>query len=276
MDIAFSKKILSTVLLALSLILAAFPASAYTIEDTYTSDKSDSSYWGGTVKVASPSSYGDVIGYPYFSLDRMVITFDGPEMTVKITGAYFTQGITMYKEQGYFPPGDLYINPSGWNTNDNDYPNHKTDTFTQNEGWLYVVTAGNGSTIIPGVYVIDFDTTDMSRKLLWTSGPSGWIWRDQQAWRGGYGQFKTEATVSAPKADKTYTDGLTYTFDTSNLDLNASTGVGLHWTMKCGNDIIEGLDDLPPQHTPEPGTLFLLGAGLMGTGVAVRKKFKKA
>lgn len=48
-------------------------------------------------------------------------------------------------------------------------------------------------------------------------------------------------------------------------------GVGLHWTMQCGNDVIDVRDNTPFAPIPEPSTMALLGMGMLG--VALRKKF---
>lgn len=48
--------------------------------------------------------------------------------------------------------------------------------------------------------------------------------------------------------------------------------IGAHWTMSCGNDVIDGTFDVAP--VPEPATMFLFGTGLVGLAGMVRRKKK--
>lgn len=52
---------------------------------------------------------------------------------------------------------------------------------------------------------------------------------------------------------------------------NQDGGIGLHWTMQCGNDVINVHDDTPFPPVPEPSTFALLGLGMLGVGL--RRKF---
>ena len=52
---------------------------------------------------------------------------------------------------------------------------------------------------------------------------------------------------------------------------NPLGGIGLHWTMECGNDVIDVRDDTPFAPIPEPSTFVLLGMGALGA--MLRKKF---
>jgi len=52
---------------------------------------------------------------------------------------------------------------------------------------------------------------------------------------------------------------------------NQSGGLGLHWTMECGNDVIEFRDDNPFVPVPEPSTMILLGMGVLGVALRARR-----
>lgn len=58
---------------------------------------------------------------------------------------------------------------------------------------------------------------------------------------------------------------------------NPNGGVGLHWTMECGNDVVDVFDNTPLDPTPlipvpEPSTVALMCLGMFG--IALRKRFE--
>jgi len=91
--------------------------------------------------------------------------------------------------------------------------------------------------------------------------PTGYVYRTGQAWKGGAGSFMGAATYFYDNANNT----LEFTFNTGNLDWTGP--VGFHWTMKCGNDVVEG----QVSSVPEPATMLLVGLGLIGLAGMRRK-----
>ena len=187
-------------------------------------------------------------------------------MSVKLTGAYFSyyqKILTNGSEAPHYAPGDLYISSYGWKTNNGTDPYYKTDTFSSSEGWDYVVSFTSTNS---AVYELNYNS------LITTNvdplNPSGWIYRENQAWSGGYGDKITSATVLLAE------DSLTFTFDTSDLAFGPQ--LGLHWAMRCGNDVVEGavstLGLQVPHPVPEPASAFLLGLAFVGLGL-LRKRF---
>jgi len=70
-------------------------------------------------------------------------------------------------------------------------------------------------------------------------------------------------------------------FDISSFrdSITQELSVDAHWTMSCGNDAINGSLTTPsfaPPAIPEPGTIALVGIGLVGlAGVVARRRLKK-
>jgi hypothetical protein len=54
------------------------------------------------------------------------------------------------------------------------------------------------------------------------------------------------------------------------LSLTGGEGFEMWWSMECGNDFAM-LSGTTPVATPEPGTLLLLGCGILGV-IAVKRK----
>jgi hypothetical protein len=181
-------------------------------------------YWGGKYVNIKPSMYTDVIGRRS-TVDQMDVTLYNDVLTVTVTGPYFYNYAHNIKRTQDAPPGDLYISSRGWKVS--GAPPHTKDIFEASEGWDYVVSLQNKK-----VYKLHFSNIIMTSALPYTTR-----YRAQQAWRGGYGDYVDEAEVILNDSS------LTFVFSVRNMHLESE--IGVHWTMKCGNDIIEGVAAVP-------------------------------
>ncbi len=222
--------------------------------------------------------YGDVISgtaVTTYNIDGMEASLSGSQLTVRIyTNFAGNAGVESRWTRngtgiGY---GDLFLS-TGWTPNgsspyDTDNAgngNHWTYAFSLDHplnnsggnGTVYALGAGNASNHNPDVLLSD-DFMNCGR---------GCIYRDGQE----VAVDKSRATATNDTGSWTVGDGfLSFSFDTAGLDLDPNS-FGFHWTMYCGNDVIEGLDPLTVPE-PKPAGIFLLGIGLIGLGVLRRRK----
>ncbi|CAM5473964.1 PEP-CTERM sorting domain-containing protein [Rhodanobacter lindaniclasticus] len=248
---------------ALGLMAVAASASATMVNDTY---------HGG-----NGHGYGDVIsgaGVTTFNIDGMQGSLSGTQLTVIIYTNFAghagvdPQWTRNHTGIGY---GDLFIStgwtPHGSGTYDSDNAangNHWTYAFsldnpldnTGGNGTVYALGAGSAGNHNPDALLTDH-FMDCSNCR----------------YRNGQAVAVNTSRASATNNTGSWNVGngfLSFTFDTAGLDLNPAS-FGFHWTMYCGNDVIEGLD---PVTVPEPKSIsiFMLGIGLIGLGVMRRRR----
>lgn len=206
-------------------------------------------YWGGNSKIQK-----DFLG-KHSDVTDMEVMADDEKITVTISGPFFYNYVHHIKGADKTPPGDLYIASTGWKVKGK--APYTRDTFTKDEGWDYVV-----SLFDKAVYKLDWS------KIQWTRPKPGTIiYRADQAWRGGYGSFVNWADIKL--TDKSLVisfpinaiipetisveqgiDSAEQPSDGTSDDMNAGedvsiVNIGLHWTMMCGNDVIEGEFGVP-------------------------------
>lgn len=261
----------TTLVLAAALIIALlFPwaAASGSAKTIYSSE-----YWGGTQTAAG---YQNVLGSKYTVAD-MTVTQAGNTVTVTLSGGYFANYVD---NPTIAAPGDLFISSGGWLDATNVDPSrpYHTDTFKESEGWDFVVQAPTapGDWQTTNVYSIDglqwhsggiWDNTVIQQ----TSGTG--LYRKYQAWRKGDGAGALVGTarsrlMGTPQGGS----DLIFEFDVDLLGITGTTEVGLHWTMKCGNDILEGSAPLDNPPVPLPSTVLLLFSGLASVAFVQRKR----
>jgi len=231
----------------LVLFLSNHFAFCYTINDNY---------YG-----SHDHGYGDIIGYSnYFDVSGMDVSFNNGTLTVNIYSRYF-DNIGQYQTQ----LGDLFISNDGWSPYGS--APFLQDDANNGEVWEYGLVLNNhlATSGSLNLYAIDDGT------IINSYAPPGYTWRNNQEV-----QFNPTGAALATGAwsiiglgtPSDLDDYLTMTIGYNNWGVEDS--FGFHWATTCGNDVIEGAAPVP-----EPTTIFLMGSGLVGVGIFLRKRFPK-
>ena len=263
-----------SLIMALAGLTVVSLLSAPTMADTFTIDDAtngSSTYWGGVLSDGTQyyPSGGDVLSnmgtIGLYSVDSLTISRTVNTFTASVTGSYFSSGVSEYA-------GDLFLSTNGWHPYSTSGDSHfASDNSGNGEKWEYVLHLNTDHTL--SLYAVESAKIILTDNIYAGGLANPWDYRTgQEVSYDTTGQ--TASAIGSTGSWNITGDTLTFSYALANgmtlAQYNLDGVLGVHWTMSCGNDVIEGKGG---SEVPEPITLVLFGTGLLALSRArVSKK----
>lgn len=266
-----------------SLLLSTHSQAATVIQDTFWGAGLDGVY-NGNQNYNDPGLSGDVYDpsrtdpsvKSRYDIDSAEATLTQTLLTVVIKSSlYFSSYLLPTTDPNWVSdaPGDLYLSTTGWSPAGNVGNNYGTDNSTNGTVWNYVVSLADiyNNDVTSGIATL-YKTTDAADTDDGKKFNYGYLRTAQEVW-SPFDDGTTSYGTGSWSYIKESNDEISLLIEINLSDLlgddwDGTTPLGFHFTMDCGNDVLEG--SIAP--VPLPSACLLLGSALVGLmGVARRR-----